>query len=122
MQAWAAWWHPGRDSHEERFHAGKMDSFRDVDMCEPRLGTRKRVLSCLQHNLSLVYICIWRCAYVCVYIYNICKCIYIYIYTYRKDCCGMYIMNENRRNKPYKSVFTSVLQYNATSAVSVFAR
>ena len=29
----------------------------------------------------------------------------------RKDCCGMYIMDENRLNKPYNSVFTHVLQY-----------
>ena len=30
---------------------------------------------------------------------------------YRKDCCGVYIMDENRLNKPYNSVFTHVLQY-----------
>ena len=29
----------------------------------------------------------------------------------RKDCCGVYIMDENRLNKPYNNVFTHVLQY-----------
>ena len=29
----------------------------------------------------------------------------------RKDCCGVYIMDENRLNKPCNSVFTDVLQY-----------
>ena len=35
---------------------------------------------------------------------------YIYIYS-RKDCCGVYRMDENRLNTPYNSVFTNVLQY-----------
>ena len=30
---------------------------------------------------------------------------------FRKDCCGVYIMDENRLNQPYSSVFTNVLQY-----------
>ena len=29
----------------------------------------------------------------------------------RKDCCGVYRMDENRRNKPYNNVLTTVLQY-----------
>ena len=44
----------------------------------------------------------------CAYIYII----YVFSYLYRKDCCGVYIMDENRLNKPYNSVFTHVLQYN----------
>ena len=31
--------------------------------------------------------------------------------SHRKDCCGVYIMDENRQKKPYNSVFTKVLQY-----------
>ena len=29
----------------------------------------------------------------------------------RKDCCGVYIMDENRLNEPYNSLLTNVLQY-----------
>ena len=71
-----------------------------------------------------IYVYVYVIICMCVYMYTqVCKhkstyihadsCIHIYIYVNinRKDCCGVYIMDENRLNKPYNSVFTHVLQY-----------
>ena len=53
---------------------------------------------------------------------------YIYIHIFmdvpyfiRKDCCGVYRMDENRRNKPYNTVCTTVLQYICHISLLCFA-
>ena len=64
------------------------------------------------HNILTCTVCVYRMILKYVYMYeNRDYTLILTIIYYRKDCYSVYIMDVNRLNKPYNSIFTNVLQY-----------